>query len=103
MRAHAHAPSWATHGSTHALAGASIRGANESLYFIALAPNDPRIRLGQGRALSEYDGLTPSMMAMLLLNGCAAYLVNLSNFLVTKYTSALTLQVLGNAKVRPCL
>eukprot|EP00793_Prasinoderma_coloniale_P001113 PRCOL_00006104-RA len=52
----------------------------------------------EGRALLEYDGLTPSMMAMLLLNGCAAYLVNLSNFLVTKYTSALTLQVLGNAK-----
>jgi hypothetical protein len=28
----------------------------------------------------------------LLLNSCIAYLVNLLNFLVTKYTSALTLQ-----------
>lgn len=35
---------------------------------------------------------------MLILNSCAAYLANLTNFLVTRYTSALTLQVLGNAK-----
>lgn len=34
----------------------------------------------------------------LLVNSSMAYLVNLTNFLVTKYTSALTLQVLGNAK-----
>ncbi|GLI58814.1 hypothetical protein VaNZ11_000580 [Volvox africanus] len=34
----------------------------------------------------------------LLGNSSLAYLVNLTNFLVTKYTSALTLQVLGNAK-----
>ncbi|GFS34258.1 nucleotide-sugar transporter family protein [Actinidia rufa] len=31
-------------------------------------------------------------------NATVAYLVNLTNFLVTKHTSALTLQVLGNAK-----
>jgi hypothetical protein len=35
---------------------------------------------------------------MLLFNSFLAYFVNLTNFLVTRYTSALTLQVLGNAK-----
>jgi drug/metabolite transporter (DMT)-like permease len=35
---------------------------------------------------------------LLLLNSLTAYFVNLTNFLVTKHTSALTLQVLGNAK-----
>lgn len=34
----------------------------------------------------------------LLFNSIMAYFVNLTNFLVTKHTSALTLQVLGNAK-----
>ncbi|KAL4425236.1 hypothetical protein ABPG75_009252 [Micractinium tetrahymenae] len=36
--------------------------------------------------------------ALLLLNSAMAYAANLTNFLVTKHTSALTLQVLGNAK-----
>ncbi|CAJ2640205.1 unnamed protein product [Trifolium pratense] len=35
---------------------------------------------------------------LLLFNSTLAYFVNLTNFLVTKHTSALTLQVLGNAK-----
>ncbi|KAL7160258.1 hypothetical protein ABFS83_01G081800 [Erythranthe nasuta] len=35
---------------------------------------------------------------LLVANATVAYLVNLTNFLVTKHTSALTLQVLGNAK-----
>lgn len=35
---------------------------------------------------------------ILSANGALAFLVNLTNFLVTRYTSALTLQVLGNAK-----
>ncbi|GMY10963.1 probable sugar phosphate/phosphate translocator At3g11320 [Fagus crenata] len=34
----------------------------------------------------------------LIFNSALAYFVNLTNFLVTKHTSALTLQVLGNAK-----
>ncbi|KAK8994445.1 hypothetical protein V6N11_045534 [Hibiscus sabdariffa] len=34
----------------------------------------------------------------LLFNSALAYFVNLTNFLVTKHTSALTLQVLGNTK-----
>ncbi|XP_027065344.1 UDP-URONIC ACID TRANSPORTER 1-like [Coffea arabica] len=38
------------------------------------------------------------MTILLLLNSTMAYGANLCNFLVTKHTSALTLQVLGNAK-----
>uniref|UniRef100_A0A0D6R1P7 Sugar phosphate transporter domain-containing protein n=1 Tax=Araucaria cunninghamii TaxID=56994 RepID=A0A0D6R1P7_ARACU len=38
------------------------------------------------------------MLFLLVVNSAMAYLVNLTNFLVTKHTSALTLQVLGNAK-----
>ncbi|XP_052210790.1 probable sugar phosphate/phosphate translocator At1g12500 [Diospyros lotus] len=38
------------------------------------------------------------ILFLLIANGTVAYLVNLTNFLVTKHTSALTLQVLGNAK-----
>lgn len=37
-------------------------------------------------------------MLLLTLNVFLAYFVNLANFLVTRHTSALTLQVLGNAK-----
>lgn len=40
----------------------------------------------------------PGFIWWLAVNSAMAYLVNLTNFLVTKYTSALTLQVLGNAK-----
>lgn len=40
----------------------------------------------------------PFMLVMLFANATLAYLTNLTNFLVTKHTSALTLQVLGNAK-----
>ncbi|KAH7373702.1 hypothetical protein KP509_17G069700 [Ceratopteris richardii] len=40
----------------------------------------------------------PSILLLLFANVTVAYLVNLTNFLVTKHTSALTLQVLGNAK-----
>ncbi|XP_014489697.1 UDP-URONIC ACID TRANSPORTER 1 [Vigna radiata var. radiata] len=39
-----------------------------------------------------------SMWLLLFLNSTTAYAANLTNFLVTKHTSALTLQVLGNAK-----
>ncbi|WOL13084.1 hypothetical protein Cni_G21853 [Canna indica] len=40
----------------------------------------------------------PYLGLLLFGNATVAYLVNLTNFLVTKHTSALTLQVLGNAK-----
>lgn len=36
---------------------------------------------------------------LLLGNAIVAYLINLTNFFVTKHISALTLQVLSNAKV----
>ncbi|KAJ7550416.1 hypothetical protein O6H91_07G099800 [Diphasiastrum complanatum] len=38
------------------------------------------------------------IVVLLIINSAMAYFVNLTNFLVTKHTSALTLQVLGNAK-----
>lgn len=38
------------------------------------------------------------MWLLLVTNSTMAYAANLCNFLVTKHTSALTLQVLGNAK-----
>ncbi|KAG2451423.1 hypothetical protein HYH02_004022 [Chlamydomonas schloesseri] len=41
---------------------------------------------------------SPGFLYWLIGNSCLAYFVNLTNFLVTKFTSALTLQVLGNAK-----
>ncbi|KQK07828.1 probable sugar phosphate/phosphate translocator At3g11320 [Brachypodium distachyon] len=51
--------------------------------------------VGAAVALAQED---PSFLWMLLFNSSLAYLVNLTNFLVTKHTSPLTLQVLGNAK-----
>ncbi|KAJ7529679.1 hypothetical protein O6H91_15G061600 [Diphasiastrum complanatum] len=41
---------------------------------------------------------SPLVLLLLFLDMTIAYLVNLLNFMVTKHTSALTLQVLGNAK-----
>lgn len=49
-------------------------------------------------ALAMQLGKDGSFWALLFLNSFLAYFVNLTNFLVTKHTSALTLQVLGNAK-----
>lgn len=40
----------------------------------------------------------PRFVAVIAINSALAYFVNLFNFVVTKYTGALTLQVLGNAK-----
>ncbi|MQL92091.1 hypothetical protein Taro_024706 [Colocasia esculenta] len=51
-----------------------------------------------GAATVEKARTDPNMVLLLLGNATVAYLVNLTNFLVTKHTSALTLQVLGNAK-----
>eukprot|EP00249_Psilotum_nudum_P004993 c18485_g1_i1 orf=174-1166(-) len=51
--------------------------------------------LGITLALARQDKL---IIFYLLVNSSMAYFVNLTNFLVTKHTSALTLQVLGNAK-----
>jgi hypothetical protein len=46
-------------------------------------------------ALARKDVL---MLLLLFVNSTMAYFVNLTNFLVTKHTSALSLQVLGNGK-----
>ncbi|EES18936.1 probable sugar phosphate/phosphate translocator At3g11320 [Sorghum bicolor] len=48
--------------------------------------------------VADLARVDPSFLWILLCNSCLAYFVNLTNFLVTKHTSALTLQVLGNAK-----
>ncbi|KAF0924013.1 hypothetical protein E2562_008359 [Oryza meyeriana var. granulata] len=54
-----------------------------------------RDALSMVTALAHED---PSFIWILLCNSSLAYFVNLTNFLVTKHTSPLTLQVLGNAK-----
>jgi hypothetical protein len=41
----------------------------------------------------------PRVAAAVLASGVIAFLLNVCNFLVTQYTSAVTLQVLGNVKV----
>lgn len=51
--------------------------------------------LGITIALARQD---IGIIFLLSVNSAMAYFVNLTNFLVTKHTSALTLQVLGNAK-----
>lgn len=53
-------------------------------------------------AFYEAAELDPWFIAILLGNCFVAYLVNLTNFLVTAHVGALTLQVLGNAKGVVC-
>lgn len=54
---------------------------------------------GNVAAITIEKAKEDSLIIFLLIgNATVAYLVNLTNFLVTKHTSALTLQVLGNAK-----
>ncbi|GLT37558.1 hypothetical protein SLA2020_118690 [Shorea laevis] len=68
---------------------------------IALAILLPATLLMEGNVLGVTVALAKKdvkIVYYLLFNSSLAYLVNLTNFLVTKHTSALTLQVLGNAK-----
>lgn len=68
---------------------------------IAAAVLVPLAVLLEPKALSItmfYIADDPKFAVALLINVCLAYFVNLTNFIVTKHTSALTLQVLGNAK-----
>ncbi|GLT60625.1 hypothetical protein SLA2020_333830 [Shorea laevis] len=68
---------------------------------IALAILLPATLLTEGNVLGVTVALARKdvkIVYYLLFNSSLAYLVNLTNFLVTKHTSALTLQVLGNAK-----
>ena len=64
--------------------------------------------LGAYAALVEYPALYDPLLrgdgalrrwALVLLSGFVAFLLNTCNFIVTKRTSAVTLQVLGNVKV----
>lgn len=69
--------------------------------FICVVLLVPATLLLEPRAILHAHQLLmqqPSFAWWLLLNSSLAYVVNLTNFLVTKCTSALTLQVLGNAK-----
>jgi len=53
-------------------------------------------------AFYEATELNPNFIVILLSNCFIAYLVNLTNFLVTAHVGALSLQVLGNAKGVVC-
>jgi len=64
--------------------------------------------LGTYSALFEYQAVNDPLLtgssavklwSLILVSGLVAFFLNLMNFLVTKYTSAVTLQVLGNVKV----
>lgn len=61
----------------------------------------PATLLLEPQALAQVHELVaakPNFLWWLVGNSTLAYAVNLTNFLVTMYTSALTLQVLGNCK-----
>mmetsp|Transcript_4162 Transcript_4162/g.7726 ORF Transcript_4162/g.7726 Transcript_4162/m.7726 type:complete len:386 (+) Transcript_4162:206-1363(+) len=64
----------------------------------ALVPATMVLEPGALSKASELASKNGGFILLLLLNSVTAYFVNLTNFLVTKHTSALTLQVLGNAK-----
>jgi len=64
--------------------------------------------LGAFSALAEYHALYDPQLSgagsfrlwmLIVLSGLVSFFLNIANFLVTKYTSAVMLQVLGNVKV----
>jgi len=66
------------------------------LFFIAVF-SEPELMLDSvafGQMLSDWN-----LMSWLISSGVIAFFLNIMNLLVTKYTSAVTLQVLGNVKV----
>eukprot|EP00898_Chlorokybus_atmophyticus_P003957 jgi/Chlat1/4562/Chrsp29S04469 len=63
-----------------------------------LLPTTMYMEPGVFSALAERTSQGMGIWALLIANATMAYFANLTNFLVTKHTSALTLQVLGNAK-----
>ena len=66
--------------------------------LLALVPTATVLEPGALEDLGRLSGESGWFVAALLLNCAVAYLTNLLNFLVTKHTSALTIQVLGNFK-----
>lgn len=65
---------------------------------IALIPATIILENGAASKAASLASENFGFVLLLLLNSVMAYFVNLTNFLVTKHTSPLTLQVLGNAK-----
>ncbi|XP_010672894.1 UDP-URONIC ACID TRANSPORTER 1 [Beta vulgaris subsp. vulgaris] len=83
--------------------GEKLNSMNLMLYMapIAVVALIPAVFIMETNVLEVFVSLGIQhkfMWILLILNSVMAYSANLSNFLVTKYTSALTLQVLGNAK-----
>ncbi|XP_057535281.1 UDP-URONIC ACID TRANSPORTER 1-like [Amaranthus tricolor] len=83
--------------------GEKLNSMNLMLYMapIAVVALVPAVFIMEPNVLEVFVSLGIEhkfMWILLILNSIMAYSANLSNFLVTKYTSALTLQVLGNAK-----
>ncbi|KDD76392.1 hypothetical protein H632_c243p2 [Helicosporidium sp. ATCC 50920] len=79
----------------------SLLGYMSPIALLALIPAtavcEPQA-LSIARALGQASPGLRGFWALMAFNSFLAYFVNLTNFLVTKHTSALTLQVLGNAK-----
>ncbi|KAH6779677.1 Nucleotide-sugar transporter family protein [Perilla frutescens var. hirtella] len=83
--------------------GEKLNSMNLMLYMapIAVVVLLPAALVMEPNVLEEVVSLGTEhkfMWILLLVNSSMAYGANLCNFLVTKHTSALTLQVLGNAK-----
>ncbi|GAB2267186.1 UDP-URONIC ACID TRANSPORTER 1 [Dionaea muscipula] len=83
--------------------GEKLNSMNLLLYMspIAVVALIPAILIMEPTVLDAVMSLgmeSKFMWLLLVINSAMAYSANLSNFLVTKHTSALTLQVLGNAK-----
>ncbi|KAI8470787.1 MAG: triose-phosphate transporter family-domain-containing protein [Monoraphidium minutum] len=69
-----------------------------SVSVLLLAPAAWLLEPGAPAQAAALAAGAPGFAGWLALNCFMAWLVNLTNFLVTKYTSALTLQVVGNMK-----
>jgi drug/metabolite transporter (DMT)-like permease len=54
---------------------------------------------GETRIVQDAEATRTMPLILLLTSAMLAFALNLSNFLVVKYTSAVTLQVLGNLKI----
>ncbi|KAL9232597.1 hypothetical protein vseg_007692 [Gypsophila vaccaria] len=83
--------------------GEKLNSMNLLLYMspIAVLALIPAVFIMEPNVLEVFVSLGVEhrfMWMLLILNSTLAYSANLTNFLVTKHTSALTLQVLGNAK-----
>ena len=66
--------------------------------LIVLVPATIALEPGVFQLVAQRAAAEPKFVAVIAINSALAYFVNLFNFLVTRYTGALTLQTLGNAK-----